>query len=84
MIGFLASIVQLINQTIDIIINTTDRIDEITFDNTAFAEWLGYARYAMGDPLYILFTSVILISIGVTLWTYLLKGISYIRSILPW
>jgi hypothetical protein len=84
LIGFLASIVALIKETISVIVNTTDRIDAIKFDNTAFAEWLGYARYAMGDPLYILFTSVILISIGVTLWTYLLKGIGYIKTILPW
>ncbi len=84
MIEFLQSIVQLISDFITYVSQTADNIDSIKFESTAFADWLGYARYCMGDPLYILFTTVIEISIGVTMWTYLLKGISYIKALLPW
>lgn len=84
MIEFFQNIVDIISNIINILADTATNIDSITFDSTAFADWLGYARYAMGDPLYILFTTTILISIGVTLWTYLLKGIEMIKSLLPW
>lgn len=84
MIDFFQNIVDIITNVISIIANTADNIDTIKFNSTAFADWLGYARYAMGDPLYIMFTTTILISIGVTLWTYLLKGVEMIKSLLPW
>lgn len=77
-------VVWLLNQVIQTIIDTSDRIDSINFDDSVFANYLGYAKYAMGTSLYALFTTVILISIGVTLWVYLLKGIGYIKNILPW
>jgi hypothetical protein len=84
MLEFLSNIVSLIKGIIDTIVNTSDRIDSIKFDNTEFANWLGYARYAMGDSLYILFTTTVLISIGATIWGYITKGIAAIRGLLPW
>jgi hypothetical protein len=84
MLDFLANIVSLISSFIDTIFNTTTRINSIQFDNTVFTDWMGYARYAMGDPLYIMFTTTILISIGVTMWGYITKGIAAIRALLPW
>ena len=78
------NIVQLISDVIEIITTTATNIDSITFTNTVFHEYLGYAKYAMGSTLYGLFTTVILISIGVTLWSYLLKGIGMIKNLLPY
>lgn len=84
MIDFLQGIVTLISDFVSIMISTANNIDTIEFETTAFADWLGYARYVMGDPLYIMFTTSVLISIGVTMWVYLLKGIEMIKSLLPW
>lgn len=84
MMEFFQEVVNFIYSVLNIIATTADNIDTIKFESTVFADWMGYARYAMGDPLYILFTTTILISIGVTLWTYLIKGIGYLRGMLPW
>lgn len=77
-------IVLLLNNIISTISDTADRIDSINFEESGVFNYLGYAHNAMGDPLYSLFTTVCLISLGVTMWTYLLKGIGYIKNILPW
>jgi hypothetical protein len=83
-IGFFQDIVTLIWNLIDTLVSTSIRIDSIRFDNTEFAHWMGYARYAMGDTLYVLFTTTILISIGASMWSYLLKGIAMLKGLLPW
>lgn len=82
MIDFFKSIVELITNLVTTISGTADRIDEITFEGSVFVDYLGYAKYAMGAPLYTLFTSIILIAIGVSLWSYLVKGVMYIRGLL--
>lgn len=84
MTEFFQNIVTIIQTVIQTIADTAKNIDGIKFEGTAFSDWLGYARYGMGSPLYTLFTVVILISIGISIWTFLLKGISYLKSILPW
>lgn len=81
---FLYRLVQLLWLSIEAIQNTTKELDKITFTDTTMKDYLGYARYAMGTPLYTLFSSVILIAVGVTLWTYMLKGIGYLKNLLPW
>lgn len=78
-------ILQLITDLIDIITGTAERIDSITFqEGNIILQYLGYAKYVMTTPLYTMFTTVILISVGVTVWTYLLKGLGYLKNVLPW
>jgi hypothetical protein len=62
---------------------TCVRLKQIDFNNIPFTHWLGYAHYMLGTPLYTMFTSVVLISLGISLWTYTLKGIGYIKSLIP-
>lgn len=68
-----------------VLTSTTDTIDAITFDEQDFInQYLGYAKNAMGAPLYTLFTSMVLASIGLSIFTYFLKGLRYIKALLPW
>lgn len=84
-VEFLYRILELLGLAIGVINDTAARLDSIDFNNDfVFVHYLGYAKYVMGTPLYTLFTTVILIAIGVTLWTYLLKGIGYLKHLLPW
>lgn len=82
--NFLSQLFELISNVVHIIQTTANNIDSITFNDTVFATYLGYARYVMGDPLYSLFTTVILIAIGISLWSYLLKGIGMLKNLLPY
>lgn len=84
MLDFFQSIVSMIWTMITTINDTADRIDSITFKSSVFSDWLGYARYVMGDPVYVLFSTTLLISLGASMWTFLLKGIDMLRRILPW
>lgn len=79
---FLSSIVKLFTDSLEILTKTADRIDSITFDNSVPVEYLGYARYVLGDTFYLLFTTVVLIALGVALWSFLVKGVGYIRNII--
>jgi hypothetical protein len=79
----LGSFIEFLTGLIQIISDTASNIDHITFEKSLFKDYMGYAHYAMGTPLYTLFTTIILIAIGVTLWTYILKGIGMIRNLLP-
>jgi hypothetical protein len=84
MLEILNEIYELVTGTIETLTTTCQRIESISFEDSGIYTWLGYAHYVMGSPLYELFTSVMLIGVGVTLWTYLLKGIGYIKNLLPW
>lgn len=81
MIDFFTSLFTTLNSFFDAISQTADNIDAITFSDSIFTEYLGYAKYAMGSPLYTLFTSILLIAVGFAIWNYLLKGIYFIRGL---
>lgn len=85
LIEFAKQLYELVVSLLQIISSTADRLDSITFeDGSMILNYLGYAKYVMTTPLYSLFTSIVLISLGVTVWTYLLKGLGYLKNILPW
>jgi hypothetical protein len=84
MFDIVKEIYDLISGTIETFNTTCERIESISFEDSEIYTWLGYAHYVMGSPLYELFTSVMLIGVGVSLWTFLLKGIGYIKNLLPW
>lgn len=79
---FLSSILNMFTNALETLILTADRIDSITFDNSIPSQYLGYARFVLGDTFYILFTSVVLIALGITLWSIVVKGVNYIRGII--
>lgn len=63
--------------------DAVDYLDAVEFKDSGLFQFLGYFHYVMGSANYFAFTSVMLIGLGVTLWTYTLKGIDLIRSLLP-
>lgn len=68
-----------------VITETTYTIDNIKFDEDGvITQYLGYAKNVMTAPLYTLFTSMIMASIGITIFTYFLKGTGYLKQLLPW
>ena len=81
--SFFTKLYYLIVDILGIMSDTANRIDAVQFDGSAITTYLGYAHYAMGN-LYTVFTSVILIAIGLAIWGALLKGVGYIKNLLPW
>jgi hypothetical protein len=71
LIEFLKNISTLISASYDLLTNTAHRIDSVNFNETVFHEYLGYAAYVMGQPLYGLFITTVLIAIGLSLWAFL-------------
>ena len=84
MIDFLKDAVDLINTSSDVMADTCSRIDSITFEGLTINKWLGYAHYVMGTPLYMLFSTVVLISLGLMLWKWTIRGITMLFELLPW
>jgi hypothetical protein len=84
MIDIVKEIFDTVAATVETLNTTCENINSIDFEDSELMTWLGYAHYAMGTPLYVLFTTVTLIGVGVSLWSFMLKGISYIRNLLPW
>lgn len=84
-VDLLKGIYELATNLITVLAETTLTIDSIKFDDDQpVNQYLGYAKYVMTTPLYTLFTSMILASIGLTIYTYFLKGLNYLKVLLPW
>lgn len=56
-------------------------IGDFDFGSSPIPLYMGYARYAMGDPLYIMFTSVCIISLGFQMWSLVLKAVQLIKEV---
>lgn len=78
---FFETLMEMIYDTYETISLAATTIAEFDFAESPFITYMGYARYAMGDPLYITFTSVCVISLGFQMWTITLKGIQIIKEI---
>lgn len=63
--------------------SATVALDSFEFSTTLLYQYLGYMHFAMGDALYIAFSSVALVMIGASLWSFILKGIDFLKSVLP-
>ena len=74
---------QLINLPYELLYQATESLNSIEFDQTLLFNYLGYMRFAMGDTLYFMFSTVALIFIGASLWSFTLKGINFIKELLP-
>lgn len=79
----IAKLIDILEDMISTIDSTADAIDSITFKDSFFSDYLGYVRYVLGDTFYLLFSSVVLISLGIGLFTTFLRGWQLIRSLLP-
>lgn len=78
---FLSTIVSFFQELLVIIQQTTDLLNGVNFSESVIAKYLGYPRYVMGAPLWTLFTTVLLIPLGVTIWIYSLKGIDLLKKL---
>lgn len=82
--AFFTAIVSLLTDIIDIVNQTVQLLNGVDFKGSIVAEYLGYIRYIFGPTLWFMFTTVLLIPLGVTIWIYCLKGIGYLKEVLPW
>lgn len=82
-IEFFKNLWDIVTAVVETIVLTAERIDSITFEDNGLTRYLGYARYVMGDLLYGLFTTSVLIALGLSLWTLVMKGIGLLRNFLP-
>jgi hypothetical protein len=81
LIEFIQKVIDLLVAVSGVINNTADMLNEVEFIGGIFHEYLGYIRFVFGAPLWIMFTTVLLIPLGVTVYIYTLKGIGYIKNL---
>jgi hypothetical protein len=60
-----------------------DALNAYNFDKTLLSEYLSYFHYAVGTPIFILFTSLALIAIAISIWSLVVKAIALIMEIIP-
>jgi hypothetical protein len=89
--SILGDSLEFLQRLFDLLVSVGETIDEtsrqlysIDFENNIFTNYLGYFRYVVGSTNYTLFTTVLLIAIGISLWKYVIQGFTYIKSFLPW
>lgn len=84
MLEFLESVNNILNLTAETMLTTTETIDSVDFDNNIATDYLGYFRWIVGDINYQLFTTLLIVSAGVTIWTTTLKGIGFVKDVVKW
>lgn len=67
----------------EIMNSATNTLNGIEFSTTLAYQYLGYMHFAMGTVLYAGFTGVALVMVGASLWSFILKGIDFLKSVLP-
>lgn len=81
MIEFFQHLIDIISLVPVTLSKATKALNDYNFDESLLTDYLGYLRYAMGSPLYILFSSISLIGIGAMLWQMVVKTVSWIMQI---
>lgn len=76
---FLEAITTFFEEIVVVLDQTTSLLNGIHFENSIIAHYLGYVRTVFGAPLWMLFTTVLLVPIGVSIWIYSLKGIDLVK-----
>jgi hypothetical protein len=79
---FWAALIQILWNITDTLVNTTNTIDSIEFEDNIFTQYMGYAKTVTGAPLWTMLTSVMMISIGVTVYKTFLKGVALVKDLL--
>lgn len=81
---FLKELGDIASSVVDAMDTGVKYLNSVDFTQTAVFKYLGYFRWVMGDINYFAFTSTIIIGLAVTIWTYTLKGLNYLKTFLPW
>lgn len=79
---FWVALIEILWNITETLTSTTEAIDSVDFENNPFADYLGYAKYVTGDPLWLMFTTVMTVSIGVTIYKTFLRGVALIKQLL--
>lgn len=88
MTDFITSIFSKINEIVTTVGSQLDdlvtRLDDVQFDeNFAITKFLGLIHYVLGDPMYQMFCTMILIGAGFLLWKLIKIVINTVSSFIP-
>ena len=79
---FWAALIQILWNITTVLTDTTNNLDSITFEDNIFTDYMDYAVFVTGSPLWAMLTSVMVISIGLTVYKTFLKGVQLIKDLL--
>lgn len=79
---FWAALIQILYNITTVLNSTTTSIDDIKFSDNIFTQHMGYAKFVTGDPLWMMLTGVMIISIGLTVYKTFLRGVALIKDLL--
>lgn len=79
---FWLALIEILWNITETLVTTTKTIDSVNFKDNIFLDYMGYAKYVTGNALWSMLTSVILISVGLTVYKTFLKGVQLIKDLL--
>ena len=83
MMDFLREITQVLTIGVETISEAAEALKDYEFKASIVGQYLGHMHYAMGTPLYMMFTTAALIGIGASLWSFIIKGVNWLLDLLP-
>lgn len=82
-ISFFTELVSIFANLSESLGQATVYLDDVDFSQSFVAKYLGYARYTMGDPAYPMLMTMCLIGVAYSLWEFAVKGVTFMRNLLP-
>lgn len=83
MIEFFEKIGALFLLPLEFLNNAAKALNDYQFEELILYDFLGYMHFAMGTPLYMLFSSVVLIGVGASLWSFIVKAVNWLIDMIP-
>lgn len=83
MVEFFEKLIAILYMPLQFLSDAAKALNDYQFDDSLLYDYLGYMHYAMGTPLFMLFSSVALIFIGASLWSFIIKAINWIVEMIP-
>lgn len=83
-LDFFTRVYDIILQMLSAMNRATIYLDSIDFTESVMATYLGYFRFVAGDILFFALLTGAQIALGITLWKLLLRGVGFIKNLLPW
>ena len=80
----LLSLLTLIENVINSGENIIDILDDVTFDSTSqIYQFFSTFRYLLGDPMYLVLTSILILGVSFLLFKLMKQGVNMILSFIP-
>lgn len=80
-LNFVEGLTELLTNMNKVMNDTTKMLDDVQFSGNVIENYLGYARFAMGDLLWFMFWTVCSIPVGVFLFNFSIRAYTFVKNL---